>query len=177
MNPEYFEKVREKDMEGESARLLRPWDSPGKNTGVGCHFLLQSMKVKSESEVARSCLTLSHPMDCSLPGFSAHGILQARVRVGCHCLLRGLGSHRVRHDWSDLAAAVCTWKIFASSLRIGEYRFIGKRPQYLSVAQSWRANLHHGKCFSELPLNSYEYFHERKACYVFFFSKLRVFMS
>ena len=60
-------------------RLPRPWDSPGKNTGVGCHFLLQCMKVKSESEVAQSCPTLSNPMDCSLPGFSIHGILQARV--------------------------------------------------------------------------------------------------
>ena len=60
-------------------RLLRPWDSPGKNTGVGCHFLLQCMKVKSESEVAQSCLTPSDPMDCSLPGSSVHGIFQARV--------------------------------------------------------------------------------------------------
>ena len=60
-------------------RLPRPWDSPGKNTGVGCHFLLQCMKVKSESEVAQSCLTLSCPMDCSLPGSSVHGIFQARV--------------------------------------------------------------------------------------------------
>ena len=50
-----------------------------KNTGMGCHFLLQCMKVKSESEVAQSCLTLSHPMDCSLPGSSIHGIFQARV--------------------------------------------------------------------------------------------------
>ena len=49
-------------------RLPRPWDSPGKNTGVGCHFLLQCMKVKSESEVSQSCPTLSDPMDCSLPG-------------------------------------------------------------------------------------------------------------
>ena len=57
----------------------RPWDSPGKNTGVGCHFLLQCMKVKSESEVAQSCLTLSDPMDCSLSGSSVHGIFQARV--------------------------------------------------------------------------------------------------
>ena len=57
-----------------------PGDSPGKNTGVGCHFLLQCMKVKSESEVAQPCLTLSHPMDCSLPGSSIHGILQARVQ-------------------------------------------------------------------------------------------------
>ena len=60
-------------------RLSRPWDSPGKNTGVGCHFLLQCMKVKSESEVTHPCLTLSDPMDCSLPDSSVHGIFQARV--------------------------------------------------------------------------------------------------
>ena len=58
-------------------RLPRPWDSPGKNTGVGCHFLLQCMKVQSESEVAQSCPTLSDPMDCSPPGSSVHGIFQA----------------------------------------------------------------------------------------------------
>ena len=57
----------------------RPWDSPGKNTGVGCHFLLQCMKVKSESEVAQSCPTFIDLMDCSLPGSSVHGIFQARV--------------------------------------------------------------------------------------------------
>ena len=60
-------------------RLPCPWDSPGKNTGVGWHFLLQCMKVKSESEVAQSCPALSDPMDCSQPGFSVHGIFQARV--------------------------------------------------------------------------------------------------
>ena len=60
-------------------RLPCPWDSPGENTGVGCHFLLQCMKVKSENEVAQSYATLSDPMDCSLPGSSVHGILQARV--------------------------------------------------------------------------------------------------
>ena len=60
-------------------RLPRPWDSPGKNTRVGCHVLLQCMKVKSESEVAQSCPTPSDPMDCSPPGFSVHGIFQARV--------------------------------------------------------------------------------------------------
>ena len=60
-------------------RLPRPWDPPGKNTGAGCHCLLQCMKVKNESEVAQSCLTLSDPMDCSLPGSSVHGIFQARV--------------------------------------------------------------------------------------------------
>ena len=60
-------------------RLLCPWDSPGKNTGVGCHFLLQCMRVKSESEVSQPCPTLQDPMDCSLPGSSIHGIFQARV--------------------------------------------------------------------------------------------------
>ena len=56
-----------------------PWDSPGKNTGMDCHFLLQCMKVKIESEVAQSCLTLNDPMDCSLPGSSILGIFQARI--------------------------------------------------------------------------------------------------
>ena len=60
-------------------RLLRPWDSPGKNTGVGFHFLLQCMKVENESEVAHLCPTLRDPMDCSLPGSSIHGIFRATV--------------------------------------------------------------------------------------------------
>ena len=64
---------------GQPTRLPHPWDSPGKNTGAGCHFLLQCMKVKSESEVAQSCPTPSDPKDCSLPGSSVHGICQARV--------------------------------------------------------------------------------------------------
>src|SRR5574340_308786 len=74
-------------------RLPRPWDSPGKNTGVGCRFLLQCMKVKSEREVAQLCLTLSSPMDCSLPGSSVHGIFQARVlewfAIACSVLWPG----------------------------------------------------------------------------------------
>ena len=60
-------------------RLLCPWDSPGKNTGVGCHFLLQCIKMKSDSEVAQPCLTFGDPMDCSLPGSSTHGIFQASL--------------------------------------------------------------------------------------------------
>ena len=68
-------------------RLPCPWDSPGKNTGVGCHFLLQCMKVKSESEVPQSCPTLSDPMDCSLPGSSVHGFSRQEYWSGCHCLL------------------------------------------------------------------------------------------
>ena len=67
-------------------RLPRPWDSPGKNTGVGRHFLLQCMKVKSQSEVTQLCPTLSDPVDCSLPGSSVHGIFQTKsTGVGCHC--------------------------------------------------------------------------------------------
>ena len=72
-------------------RLPCPWDSPGKNTGVGCHFLLQCMKVKSENEVAQSCPTLSDPMDCSLPGSSVRGIFQARVL-----------------EWGAIAFSTCT---------------------------------------------------------------------
>ena len=60
-------------------KLPHPWDSPGKNIGVGCHFLLQGTKVKSESEVAQLCLTLCDPKDCSLPRCSTHGIFQTRV--------------------------------------------------------------------------------------------------
>ena len=62
-----------------STQAALPWDSPGKNTGVGCHFLLQCMNVKSESEVSGSYPTLRDPMDCSLPGSSLQGISQARV--------------------------------------------------------------------------------------------------
>ena len=71
-------------------RLPRPWDSPGKNTGVGCHFLLQCRKVKSESEVTQSSPTPRDPMDCSAPGSSAHGIFQARVL-----------------EWGAIAFSVC----------------------------------------------------------------------
>ena len=63
-------------------RLPCPWDSPSKNTGVGCHFLLQCMKVKSESEVAQSCLTLCDPMDCSPPGSSVHEVFQEKYWSG-----------------------------------------------------------------------------------------------
>ena len=78
-------------------RLLCPWDSPGKNTRVGCHFLPQCMKVKSESEVAQSCPTLSDPMDCSLPGSSVHGIFQARVlEWGATAFSDGVYSHAIK---------------------------------------------------------------------------------
>ena len=68
-------------------RCPRPWDSPGKSTGVGCHCLLQCMKVKSESEVAQSCPTLSDPMDCSPPGSPSLGFSRQEHWSGGHCLL------------------------------------------------------------------------------------------
>ena len=75
----------------------RPCDSPGKNTGVGCHFLLQCMKVKSESEVAQSCPTLSNPRDCGPPGSSVHGIFQARVL-----------------EWGAIAFSINSWDYLIS---------------------------------------------------------------
>ena len=113
-------------IDGSPPGPTRPWDSPGKNTGVGCHFLLQYMKVKSESEVAPSCPTLSDPMDCSLPGSSIHGVAELEMidftfTFHFHALekamathssvlawripgtgepggLPSMGSHRVRHN-------------------------------------------------------------------------------
>ena len=80
-------------------RLPCPWDSPGKNTGVGCHFLLPCMKVKSE--VTQSCPTFGDPMDCSLPDFSFHGIFQARVlEWGAISLSRGSSWPR---DWTQVS--------------------------------------------------------------------------
>ena len=88
-------------------RLPHPWDSPGKNTGAGCHFLLQCMKVKSESEVTQSCLTLGDPMDCNLPRFlHPWDFPDKSTGVGCRCLLRipvletlFSGIHREDFDW------------------------------------------------------------------------------
>ena len=93
-------------------RLWRPWDSPGKNTGVGCHFLLQCLKVKSESKVAQLYLTLHNPMDCSLPGSSVHGIFQARAL-----------------EWGAIAFFVKYLYIY---LNVGE--------RFLCVGLSWKFN-------------------------------------
>ena len=90
-------------------RLPHLWDSPDKNTGVGCHFLLQCMKVKSESEVAQSCLTPSDPMDCSLPGSSVHRISQARVLEWGAIAFSLMDS---RHPETDMVlgmASLCSW--------------------------------------------------------------------
>ena len=91
-------------------RLPCPWDSPGKNTGVGCHFLLQCRRVKSENEVTQSCPTLRDPMDCSLPGSSVHGIFQARVlewgREALTIILIHLLCVRKRRECSELTLQV-----------------------------------------------------------------------
>ena len=107
-------------------RLCCPWDSPGKNTGVGCHFLLQCMKVKSESEVAQPCPTLSDPMDCSLPGSSMHGFSRQDYWSGVPLPSAGLQSMGLQHDlvtkqnvvdinvimWGlSLLLFICTWEL------------------------------------------------------------------
>ena len=107
-------------------RLLRPWDSPGKNTGVGCHFLLQCIKMKSESEVAQSCQTLSDPTDCTLPGSCVQGILQARVL-----------------EWVAIAFSnICTINsvLFSQSLscvRLFTTPWTAARKASLSITNSW----------------------------------------
>ena len=92
-----------------------PWDSLGKNTGVGCHFLLQCMKVKSESEVSQSCRTLSDPMDCSPPGSSIHGIFQARVL-----------------EWGAIAFSQNVYILFQNLLKILLVKFIPSLNSYVN---------------------------------------------
>ena len=118
-------------------RLPHPWDSPGKNTGVGCHFLLQCMKVKSESEVAQSYLTFSDPKDCSLPGSSVHGIFQARVlewgavafssvHAQLEQIMNNMKSYRYR----------CIYSFFKLFPYLGYYRLLSRGPctiQYVLV--------------------------------------------
>ena len=96
-------------------RLCHPWDSPEKNTGVGCHFLLQCMKVKSESEVAQSCPTLSDPMDCSLPGSSVHGIFQARVLEWVAIAFSGFRMG-ASHKWGNCCCEVAS--VMSNSVRL-----------------------------------------------------------
>ena len=126
---------------GQPTRLPHPWDSPGKKIGVGCHFLLQCMKVKSESEVAQLCLTLSDPMDCSLPGSSIHGIFcpwdfpGKSTRVGCHCLLRE--SFLGRYNSSVLSRRqMCAGKIKATSMK-DENNYSQNKGTRLSISCTW----------------------------------------
>ena len=109
-------------------RLLRPWDSPGKNTGVGCHFLLQCMKAKSESEVAQLCPTPSDPKDWSPPGSSVLGIFQARVlEWGCHCLLHQYSFYSLTNSFTEwLGASMCQALCWALSNLV----FNGRLPRW-----------------------------------------------
>ena len=94
-------------------RLPRPRDSPGKNTGVGCRFLLQCMKVKSEREVAQSCPTLSNAMDCSPPGSSIHGILQARVLEWVAIAFSEINGNTIQRTvWTECDPYQITHEIF-----------------------------------------------------------------
>ena len=111
----HFSRVRPHRLQ--PTRLLLPWDSPGKNTGVDCHFLLQCMKVKSENEVAQSCPTLCDPMDCSLPGSSVHGIFHP-TGVGCHRLLR---------DEQGLLSGYGTWASHCSGFSCLGHRLEGRQ--------------------------------------------------
>ena len=106
-------------------RLPCPWDSPGKNTGVGCHFLLQCMKVKSESEVAQSCPILSDPMDCSPPGSSVHGSFQARVLEWGGIAFSGLC---VRH--------IHLWEVWAINWRSKNCSPFGKSVRFWWLSSS-----------------------------------------
>ena len=116
-------------------RLPCPWDSPGKNTGVGCHVLLQCMKVKSESEVAQSCPTPSDPMDCSPPGSPVHGILQARVLEwgAIACVAQSLPKSRSNLCHCDCGAQTSCYLCLHLLLRLS---FPAKTAPPISKAES-----------------------------------------
>ena len=113
-------------IDGSPPRLPRPWDSPGKNTGVGCHFLLQCMKVKSKSEVAQSCSTLCDPMDCSPPGSSALDICFPSQDRGE--LVHGLSACVGMGLLPASAAPQAAWVEGAQALRALSYQDLLTRP-------------------------------------------------
>ena len=121
-------------------RLPRPWDSPGKNTGVGCHFLLQCMKVKSESEVAQSCPTLSDPMDCSLPDSSIHGIFQATaLEWGA---IQDILKHQKTMSFSSQGIGMQKQEVkrylkYLACLALQYKMKQGKSPQYFAKRTHW----------------------------------------
>ena len=119
-------------------RLLCLWDSPGKNTGVGCRFLLQCMKVKSESEIAQSCPTLSDPMDCSLRDSSIHGISQARVL-----------------EWSAIAFSVYIWQYPPIQKLQIPLPLIVIPNTFPTLTESW-SSAKHLHAFGYLPLSAFK---------------------
>ena len=129
-------------------RLLCPWDSPGKNTGVGCQFLLQCMKVKSESEVAQSCLTLSDPMDRSLPGFSVHGFSRQEYWSGVPFL--HFQSHKLCPDSGQKEAVLFSIQLHSpANLALLEFQ------------ACWRGNIMYGE---KRSLRSSRFGFELKIC-------------
>ena len=129
-------------------RLPRPWDSPGKNTGVGCHFLRQGMKVKSESEVAQSCPTLRDSMDCNPPCSSVHGIFQARVQENTNSQC----SWWVEYD--KYMGAHCT--VFSTSLDVWTFHneMLGEKLLQINRSQS-ACSLHTCPKFEESGPSSF----------------------
>ena len=118
-------------------RLLCPWDSPGKNTGTSCHFLLQCMKVKSESEVAQLFPTLPYPKDCSLPGSSDHGIFQARVLEWVAIAFSG---------FQGKPFSITVIQVYAPTTNAEEAeleRFYGDQQDLLEVTPKKRCPFHH----------------------------------
>ena len=123
----------------------RRWDSPGKNTGVGCHFLLQCMNVKSESEVAQSCPTLSDPMDCSLPGSSFPGIFQARVLEWGTIAFSGGGRKPHKLPWVSGPWLVGTTWVLQSTLPSNLAADAGREPEPLCPSHREEASLSLGR--------------------------------
>ena len=147
-------------------RLPHPWDSPGKNTGVGCHFLLQCMKVKSESEDAQSCLTLSDPMDCSLPGSSVHGIFPARVLEWAAIAFSHAVVYGVAKSWTQLSDLACMHAQDSLPTEVAHFRVTQSPLQYSCLENpmdrgAWWAAVH-GVAKSRTRLSDFTftfYFH------------------
>ena len=127
-------------------RIFHSWDSPGKNTGVGCHFLLQCMKVKSESEVVQSCLTLRDPMDCSLPGSSIHGILQAILAcaLSSPALCMMYSAYKLNKQGGNIQPWCTPFPIWNQSvvpcpvLTVSSYRFLKRQVRWSGIPISFR---------------------------------------
>ena len=141
------------------SRLRRPWDSPGKDTGVGCHFLLQCMKVESEREVAQSCLTLCNPMDCNLPGSSVMGFSKQEYWSGLPSLVQEWALpcpacwslHSREHDsvWGHAIRIGSTGRVLSDPAcpqhNAHGLLKVSATPVYLADPDTIRASSHHAR--------------------------------
>ena len=123
----------------EAHQAPRPWDSPGKNTGVGCHFFLQCRKVKREREVAQSCPTLHDPMDCSPPGSSIHGIFQARVLEWGAIAFSSSNPTPPLFSYVTLGELLCITKFSSLSYKMSEIiiLIVGSNSILVRQARTW----------------------------------------